>query len=95
MATRNVNLTERYDRFVEREIALGRFANASEVVRAALALLEQQEKHDELKLEALRRAAAEGFAELDQGKGIALADNAALQAFFEDIDTAAHAAHKR
>ena len=33
MPTRNVNLTDHYDHFVESLIASGRFKNASEVMR--------------------------------------------------------------
>lgn len=36
MPTRNVNLTEALDAFVERAVASGRYGNASEVVRDAL-----------------------------------------------------------
>lgn len=43
MPTRNINLTDHFDRFIEAGIAAGRYQNASEVVRAALRLLEQQE----------------------------------------------------
>lgn len=86
MGTRNVSLSERYDRFIDERVASGRFHNASEVVRAALALLERQELQDALKLEALRRAAAEGFSELDQGNGILLDDNEALGTLLDDIE---------
>jgi len=61
MPTRNINLTDHFDRFVEAGIASGRYQNASEVVRAALRLLEQQEQEDALKLERLREAVREGM----------------------------------
>ncbi len=44
MPTRNVNLTEHFDRFIETGITSGRFSNASEVVREGLRLLEQREQ---------------------------------------------------
>ena len=72
MPTRNVNLTEHFDRFVEEQVASGRFTSASEVLRAGLRLLEQQAREEEQKLAALRALAAEAFGELDQGQGIAL-----------------------
>ena len=34
MPTRNVNLTEHFDRFIETGVTSGRFSNASEVVRS-------------------------------------------------------------
>jgi antitoxin ParD1/3/4 len=46
MPTRNMNLTGHYDQFVENEIAVGRYKNASEVLRAGLRLLEQQARED-------------------------------------------------
>ena len=41
MPTRNVNLTDRFDRFIEVGVASGRFSSASEMVREGLRLLEQ------------------------------------------------------
>jgi antitoxin ParD1/3/4 len=61
MPTRNINLTDHFDRFVEAGVASGRYQNASEVVRAALRLLEQQEQEDAAKLKRLREALQEGF----------------------------------
>ena len=45
-----------FDQFIKAQIKSGRFGNASEVVRASLRRMEE----DEQKLEALRRALAEG-----------------------------------
>ena len=69
MPTRNVNLTGRFDQFVVDQVTSGRFKNASEVMRAGLRLLEQQNREDEEKLALLRSLAAQGFNELDQGRG--------------------------
>lgn len=60
MPTRNINLTERWDSFVDEHIRSGRFANASEVVRAGLYALEQDDAEDKLKLEALDAALKAG-----------------------------------
>jgi antitoxin ParD1/3/4 len=72
MPTRNVNLTQHYDRFVEGQIVSGRFKNASEVMRAGLRLLEQQTAEDAEKLAALRALAAQAFDERDRGQGVEL-----------------------
>jgi antitoxin ParD1/3/4 len=72
MPTRNINLTEHYDQFIEDQIASGQFKNASEVARAGLRLLEQYTREEQEKLSALRALAATGFGELDQGRGIEL-----------------------
>jgi antitoxin ParD1/3/4 len=56
MRTRNVNLTDELESFVQARIESGRYENASEVVRAALRTLERQEQEFEAKLAALRAA---------------------------------------
>lgn len=73
MPTRNINLTDHYDRFVEKQIEAGRYKNASEVLPAGLRLLEHQTSADEEKLVLLKKLAAEGFEALDQGEGLSLA----------------------
>jgi antitoxin ParD1/3/4 len=69
MPTRNVNLTEHLDDFIDSGINSGRYSNASEVVREGLRLLEQREREDRAKLEWLRQAAREGFDQLDRCEG--------------------------
>jgi len=60
--TRNVNLTKELDRFVAKSVKSGHYANASEVMRSALRLLERDEREYEEKMAALRKAIAEGDA---------------------------------
>jgi antitoxin ParD1/3/4 len=62
MPTRNVNLPKALDRFVASRVKSGNYANASEVIRSALRLLEKEEREYEEKLAALRTAIAEGDA---------------------------------
>lgn len=62
MPTRNVNLTEELDQFVLRKVKSGRYENASEVIRAALRILEREEQEYRAKLRTLRMAIAEGDA---------------------------------
>ena len=52
----SVSLSDHFADFVDRQVAGGRYGSASDVVRAGLRLLEEQEG----KLEALRAALAEG-----------------------------------
>jgi antitoxin ParD1/3/4 len=85
MPTRNVNLTDHYDEFVERQIASGQYKNASEVMRAGLRLLERQAREEEEKLSVLRGLAAEAFSSLDRDEGIALEGNAQLADFIAKI----------
>jgi antitoxin ParD1/3/4 len=62
MPTRNVNLTDELDRFVLAKVESGRYENASEVVRAALRILEREEQEYEARLATLRTAIDEGDA---------------------------------
>jgi antitoxin ParD1/3/4 len=87
MPTRNINLTEHLDEFVEREVASGRYSNASEIVRESLRLLEEQNQERKAKLKALRQAAKQGFDEIDQGQGIVLKGNKAIHQFISEIET--------
>jgi antitoxin ParD1/3/4 len=99
MPTRNVNLTEHFDRFIETGIASGRFSNASEVVREGLRLLEQREREDKAKIEWLRGAAKEGFDQLDRGEGIEFESMDDLDAYIdrtgEEVSAEIAAGHKR
>lgn len=86
MPTRNINLTEHFNDFVEHQISSGRYSNASEIVREALRLLEEHEQEREAKLKALRQAAKQGFDEIDQGKGIVLKGKKAIRRFITEIE---------
>src|SRR5258707_615349 len=87
MPTRNINLTEHFDHFVELQVSSGRYSNASELVRDALRLLEEQEQEREAKLCAIRQAAKQGFDEIDQGKGIVLNGKKAIGRFVAELET--------
>lgn len=63
----SVALSPHFERFVREQVESGRFNNASEVVRAGLRLLEDQQQQTALKLQALRAAIATGQA---SGPGI-------------------------
>lgn len=52
----SVNLGEHFNDFVQGQIDTGRFASASEVIRAGLRLLEEHETH----IEHVRKALIEG-----------------------------------
>lgn len=77
MATRNINLTDTLDQFVERQVREGDFQNASEVVRAGLRLLKAQAEEEEARLAGIRAAIQVGLDELDRGEGIEITDAAA------------------
>jgi len=62
MPTRNVSLTKELDQFIASKVEAGLYANASEVMRTALRLLEKEEREFEEKLAAMRAALNEGLA---------------------------------
>ena len=66
-------------RFVEQELASGRYQSAEEVVAEGLRLLRER------KLYELRQDIDAGVAQLDRGEGIKLEDEEAIQRFFDDI----------
>jgi antitoxin ParD1/3/4 len=70
MASTSLTLSAHWDAFIDGEVASGRYASASEVVRAALRELEDKGK----RLEALRAHLADG------------ADQAASGTFVQDFD---------
>ncbi len=61
MPTRNINLTPEMDQFVDTKIQSGQYANASEVLRAGLRALEEDDKENQAKLEALRTSIQGGI----------------------------------
>ncbi len=54
--TTSFNLGDHFEQFISTQIKSGRYGNASEVVRASLRTMEQEEQ----KLEALRQALIDG-----------------------------------
>lgn len=61
MPTRNVNLTPELDHFISSRVESGLYANASEVMRAALRLLEREAQEQHEKMQALRAAIEKGI----------------------------------
>lgn len=58
----SVALGNHFETFIREQVESGRFNNVSEVVRAGLRLLEEQEQRRQLELEALRAEVAAGRA---------------------------------
>jgi antitoxin ParD1/3/4 len=89
MPTKNVNLSDRHDRFIRQSVRGGQFRNASEVVRAGLRLLEQHKAEERLKLSALKKLATDAFDAIDRGEHITVAVDK-LDGFFESLKNKAH-----
>jgi antitoxin ParD1/3/4 len=67
MPTRNINLTDKQDAFVDEIVDSGEFQNASEAIRAGLRLLKQQRAEDALKLRRLRALVKQGVDDRERG----------------------------
>ena len=59
--TMNVNLTPQLEALVKQKVASGLYSSASEVVREALRLMEEQDRIRAIKLEQLRQDIRDGF----------------------------------
>jgi antitoxin ParD1/3/4 len=66
----NVSLTPELEQFIAEQVAAGRYRSASEAVRAAIRMLEDQTREREAKLQVLRKAVKQGVVELDHGEGV-------------------------
>lgn len=66
----NVSLTPEFEEFIQERVRSGRYHSASEVVREALRLLEDQDEVRRLRLDEIRKRIAAGLASLDLGKAI-------------------------
>lgn len=68
MPTRNVVLSDHQQELVETLVQSGRYQNASEVLREGLRLIEQRERLEAAKLQALQQAAEKGWADITAGR---------------------------
>ena len=77
----NVSLTPELEHWVDEKVRTGRYASASEVIREALRLLEQQELARQRRLVQVREKIDRALEQLEQGKALDLEDaRARLQA---------------
>ncbi len=86
MPTRNINLTDYLDRFIETEVGSGRYGNASEVVREGLRLMKRRKQEEQAKLKWLRGAVKEGLDQIERGEGL---EFGAIDELERDIDRVA------
>lgn len=68
MPTRNVVLSAQQHELVDTLVQSGRYQNASEVLREGLRLIEQRERTEQAKLEALEQAARQGLADISAAR---------------------------
>lgn len=68
MPTLNVSLTPEFADFIEEAVASGSYVSASEVVRDALRLMQQDQESEAAKLALLRKAVDAGLAQSERGE---------------------------
>jgi antitoxin ParD1/3/4 len=66
----NVSLTPQLEQFVQSKVENGRYNSASEVVREALRLLEEQEKMRTTQLAEFNKELGRRLASLDRGESV-------------------------
>jgi antitoxin ParD1/3/4 len=59
----SISLGNHFEEFIKSEVNSGRYSSASEVIRAALRLLEREEKKEQELLKALETGEQSGFIE--------------------------------
>jgi antitoxin ParD1/3/4 len=64
----DISLTPELEQLVHEKVASGTYSSASEVVREALRLLQQQDELQHLRLAELRREIAKGIEAADRGE---------------------------
>jgi antitoxin ParD1/3/4 len=64
----NISLTEELEELVQRKVESGRYTSASEVVRAGLRLLEQEDELRETRLAAVRAEVQAGIDQAERGE---------------------------
>ena len=64
----NVSLTEELEELVQKKVESGRYASASEVIRAGLRLLEEEDELRAARVEATRAKVREGIEQAERGE---------------------------
>ena len=64
----NVSLTEELEKLVQQKVESGRYTSASEVIRAGLRLLEQEDELRETRLAAVRAEVRAGIDQAERGE---------------------------
>ncbi len=67
-STINVSLTPEFEKFVEAEVASGRYQSASEVFREGLRLLQEREEKRKAALDEVRKKVRQGLESAKRGE---------------------------
>ena len=68
MPTKNVVVTDRQAKMIDRMVSSGQYQNASEVLREGLRLVEERNREEKAKLRALREAIQVGIDDIEAGR---------------------------
>ena len=82
MPTRNVVLTDHQEEFVGHLVEVGRYQNASEVMRDGLRLLEERVARQQAELEDIRAGIIEGLEQAERGEFAAGSGEEAIKRAF-------------
>ena len=80
----NIVLGPQWEAFINENLKTGRYQSASDVVLEGLRLLREEESHQPIALEDLRREVDKGLDALDQGNYLDL-DSSGLREHLEDV----------
>jgi len=64
----NISLTPQLEAYIRNKVESGSYTTASEVVREALRLLQEQDAYREMRLEELRKEVAKGLKDIEEGR---------------------------
>ena len=68
MASRNISLTDHHDALIEAKIQAGEYANASEVVREGLRLIQERDQELAARVDAIKSRVAVGLEQAARGE---------------------------
>ena len=85
MSTYNVFLSEHQESQIARLVREGRYRSASDVLGAALRLVEQAEAAQSARVEAFREATLTGIASVERGEFREFASVAELRAWIDEL----------
>jgi len=68
MASRNISLTDHHDALIEAKVQAGEYANASEVVREGLRLIQERDQEMAARVDAIRSRVAVGLEQARRGE---------------------------
>lgn len=80
----NISLTPELEELVNKKVKSGMYHSASEVIRAGLRLLREQDELRELKLAELRKEIQKGFDDIEAGR-VTTHDEESLKQSLEEI----------